>query len=150
MAEQKKNLKNYAHEYYLMGNECITKAHDIRAAMANYDKAIALYPEYTDAWIRKGVTFFDEGDMGNAETCLNKAVSISPMNFKAVYNRGKLRLYINNIEGALSDLDKASSIKPEHAKAHEYFGDALAQAGKDIEAEIQYRIAEELKKKKTE
>ena len=133
-----------------MGNECITKAHDVRAAMANYDKAITLYPEYTDAWIRKGVTFFDDGDMEKAEACLNKAVAISPMNFKAVYNRGKLRLYTGNTEGALSDLDKASSIKPEHAKAHEFFGDALMQAGKNLEAEIQYRIAKELKKRGTE
>ena len=150
ISEQKKNLKKYAHEYYLMGNECITKAHDVRAAMANYDKAITLYPEYTDAWIRKGVTFFDDGDMEKAEACLNKAVAISPMNFKAVYNRGKLRLYTGNTEGALSDLDKASSIKPEHAKAHEFFGDALMQAGKNLEAEIQYRIAKELKKRGTE
>jgi hypothetical protein len=31
-----------------MGNECITQAHDVRAALANYDKAIELYPEYID------------------------------------------------------------------------------------------------------
>ena len=51
---QRKNLEKYAREYYLMGNECITQAHDSRAAIANYDKAIELNPSYTDAWIRKG------------------------------------------------------------------------------------------------
>ena len=30
---QRKNLEKYAREYYLMGNECITQAHDSRAAI---------------------------------------------------------------------------------------------------------------------
>ena len=59
MEAQKKSLQKYAREYLLMGNECITQAHDVRAALANYDKAIELYPEYIDAWIRKGITLFN-------------------------------------------------------------------------------------------
>jgi len=37
-------------------------------------------------------------------------------------------------------------LKPEHPKAHEFFGDALLKAGKEAEAALQWRIAEELKK----
>ena len=51
-------------------------------------------------------------------------------------------------EEALSDLDKATSLKPQHAGAHEYFAEALEKSGKEIEAAIHYRIAEELRKKK--
>ena len=46
-----------------------------------------------------------------------------------MYNRGKLRLKIDNTEGAIADLDKATSLKPEHAGAHELFGDALLRVG---------------------
>ncbi|MFW9624371.1 AAA family ATPase, partial [Bacteroides graminisolvens] len=46
MAQQKQRLRKYAQEYYQMGNECITVARDNRAALANYDKALDLYPEY--------------------------------------------------------------------------------------------------------
>lgn len=60
MEKQRKRLQDYAREYYAMGNECITQARDARAALANYDKALELYPEYTDAWVRKGVTLFNE------------------------------------------------------------------------------------------
>ena len=59
---------------------------------ANYDKAIELYPEYIDAWIRKGITLFNEKEFFDAENCLNRAVSLRPSEFKALYNRGKLRL----------------------------------------------------------
>lgn len=129
-----------------MGNECITKAHDVRAAIANYDKAIELYPQYTDAWVRKGVTLFDDGRMEEARECLEKAVRIRPNEFKAVYNRGKLRLHMGDNEGALADLDKATSLKPQHAAAHEWFADALERFGKEDEAELHRRIASELKK----
>ena len=89
MAEQQKRLQAYAREYYLMGNESITLAHDSRAAIANYDKALELYPEYADAWIRKGITLFNDGRYIEAEECLTRAVKLRPAEFKAVYNRGK-------------------------------------------------------------
>ena len=149
MEAQKKSLQKYAREYLLMGNECITQAHDVRAALANYDKAIELYPEYIDAWIRKGITLLNSKEYFDAENCFNTAVSLHPANFKAVYNRGKLRLKLENTEGAIADLDKATSLKPEHAGAHELFGDALLKTGKEVEAAIQWRIAEELRKKKS-
>ena len=148
MREQQERIRQYAHEYLLMGNECITQAHDVRAALANYDKALSLDPNYIDAWIRKGITLFNNKEYFDAENCFNTAVSLHPANFKAVYNRGKLRLKTENTEGAIADLDKATSLKPEHAGAHELFGDALLKAGKEVEAALQWRIAEELKKKK--
>lgn len=144
---QRKNLEKYAREYYFMGNECITQAHDSRAAIANYDKAIELNPSYTDAWVRKGITLYNNKEYYEAEVCLNEAVRLSPMLFKAIYNRGKNRMALNNIEGTLADFDRAVSIKPEHAKAHELFGDALMRTGKEEEAALQWAIAERLREK---
>lgn len=112
----------------------------------NYDKALELYPDYIDAWIRKGITLFNNKEYFDAETCFSTVIRISPASFKAFYNRGKLRLKSENTEGAIADLDKATSLKPEHPKAHEFFGDALLKAGKEAEAALQWRIAEELKK----
>ena len=44
--------KEYAREYYLMGNECVTQAHDLKAALRCFEKALKLYPQYLDAWVR--------------------------------------------------------------------------------------------------
>ena len=44
MREQQERIRQYAHEYLLMGNECIPQAHDVRAALANYDKPLASTP----------------------------------------------------------------------------------------------------------
>jgi hypothetical protein len=49
----------------------------------------------------------------------------------------------------LGDFDRAVSLKPEHPKAHEYFGDALMRVGKEEEAALQWAIAERLREKNT-
>ena len=56
-----------------MGNECVTKANDPNAALRSFDKALKLYPEYVDAWVRKGVTLLDIGETYDAQVALNEA-----------------------------------------------------------------------------
>ena len=71
----------------------------------------------------------------------------STANFKVHYNRGKNHLLCGRTEQAVADFDKAVSLKPEHAKAHELFGDALSRCGKEEEAAIHWAIAETLREK---
>ena len=125
---------------------------DINKSINFYTKLFEKEPTNIteDRWaVRKGVTLFNENQYQEAEECLNRAVRLRPAEFKTVYNRGKLRLKLGNIEGAIADLDKATTLKPEHAGAHELFGDALMQAGKEVEAALQWRLAEELRKKRS-
>lgn len=150
MDEQRKRLARLALEFVSLGNVSITQAHNLPAALANYDKAIELDATCFEAWLRKGVTLMDDKQWFEAEVCLNAAAGIRPNDFKAFYNRGKLRLQTNDVAGAVADLDKATTHKPEHVGAHELFGDALIRAGKEIEAEKQWRIAEQLRKRRSE
>lgn len=87
--EMRTIMKEYAHEYYLMGNECVTKAHDLDAGLRCFDKALKMNPNYVDAWVRKGVTLFDMGENYEALVCFNKAVTLDSQSFKARYNREK-------------------------------------------------------------
>lgn len=119
-----------------MGNECVVQAHDTWAAPTGYDKAIEFYSEYANTWIRKEITLFDERKFFGAESYLNRAVSLRLTDFKAFYSRGKLRLRTENMEGALTDLDKATTLKSERPDVHEPFGDVLLKVGKETEATI--------------
>ena len=76
------------------------------------------------------------------------AAALSAPNFKVYYNRGKNHLLCGRTEQAVADFDKAVSLKPGHAKAHELFGDALARSGKEEEAAIQWAIAESIREKR--
>ena len=149
LRQQTEALKEYANEYYLMGNECITKAHDAKAALANFNKALKLYPDFLDVLIRKGITLYDIDEHFDAENCFNRAIKLSPNSFKALYNRGKNRIKLKNYEEALTDLDKAVNIKPDHAPTFEYLSDVYMHLGEQEKAEEYREIAEELKLRKT-
>lgn len=137
--------KEYAHEYYLMGNECITKAHDANAAIRCFDKALNLNPNYVEAWVRKGVTLLDIGEDYDAQVCLNKAVKLSPKSFKARYNRGKCLLKLKYYDEAILDFQQAVSIKPKHAASHEYLAQVFRAIGEDELAQRHQDIADALR-----
>ena len=140
-------MKEYAHEYYLMGNECVTKAHDLEAGLRCFDKALKMNPNYVDAWVRKGVTLFDMGDNYEALVCFNKAVTLDSQSFKARYNRGKTFYLQGNYEEALADFIKASQVKPEHIATHEYLADLFHLAGDEDMSERHSLLAEKLRLK---
>lgn len=146
--ERNEAMRKYAYEYYLMGNECVVKARDYRAALANFDKALTLDPTLVDAWVRKGVTLVDSNESIEAMACFNEAVRLSPLNFKALYNRGKLRYENNDYEGAASDFAKAVAQKPRHATAHERLGDTFMRLGLTDMAARHWAIAEDLRHSK--
>ena len=137
--------KEYAHEYYLMGNECITKAHDANAAIRCFDKALNLNPNYVEAWVRKGVTLLDIGEDYDAQVCLNKAVKLSPKSFKARYNRGKCLLKLKYYDEAILDFQQAISIKPKPAASHEYLAEGFRAIGEDELAQQHQDIADALR-----
>lgn len=146
--EQSALLKGLAEEYYLMGNECITKARDPFSAIRNFDKALSLYPTFTDAWIRKGITLLDLEEYPEAAQCLNKSVELSPNYFKSVYNRGRVRFILKEYEGAVTDFFKAISLKPLHPTAHSRLADALTKCGNEELALKYHAIADELRNRK--
>lgn len=148
LQDQQDLLFEVAEEYYQLGNMSITEAHNPEAALANYDKALHLNPKFVDALVRKGVTLDGMGKHQEACACYNTVIEMAPGNFKAWYNRGKSRLALNLAEEAAGDFDKATSLKPQNANAHEKFGDALSRCGKEDAAAIQWAIAEGLRERK--
>lgn len=148
MHAQREIQKEYAHEYYLMGNECITKAHDPHAAIRSFDKALKLYPDFVDAWVRKGITLFDLGDSFQAVACLNEAVRLNTNSFKARYNRGKCHLQLKYYDEAVFDFMKAVDARPNHASAHEYLAEAFRYKGEEELAQQHQDIADQLRENK--
>ncbi len=130
-----------------MGNECITKAKDHKAAIRNFDKALKLDPKFVDAWVRKGITLLDLREDHAAQACLNEAIRLSPNSFKARYNRGKCHLSLRNYDEAANDLGKAIDIKPQHAAAHDYLSEAYRHLGEEDLAQRHQDIAEEIRNK---
>ena len=72
---------------------------------------------------------------------------MSPMHFKAWYNLGRLHMEIGDFERAINDFSHATSIKDDYAKTFDLIGECFSRLGKEEEAELNWTIAEQIRKK---
>jgi tetratricopeptide (TPR) repeat protein/V8-like Glu-specific endopeptidase len=101
-----------AYQKYEQGN--------YQGALADYDQAIALNPNYAKAYVNRGL--LKQGKLNNSQGALadyDRAIAINP-NYAEVYNnRGNLKQdKLNNPQGALADYDRAIAINPNYADAY--------------------------------
>ncbi len=139
-----KRLEEFAKEYFLMANECLVKAGDKSAAIANLNKAILLSPEYFDALFKRAGLNVELGYYDEAECDYSAARKLKPRTFKVYYNRGRTRILAKNYNGAYNDLKKAINLKNTHADSYFYLAEVCERLGEDDEAERYRNISENL------
>ena len=76
LKKRSKILKQFAEEYYLMGNDCITDFQNNAAALRNYEKAVALYPDFEAAHQRLGDALDREGRHEEAKSHWDTAAKL--------------------------------------------------------------------------
>lgn len=140
-------MNKYADEYFALGIES-AKFGAPDAALANYDKAIAMNPKHKEAYVNKARLLYERGEYRKALTCINEVLDFLPLDFKAIYNRGKILFALNELELAAADLSRATSLKKDNISAHQLYGDILDKMGEEDSAALQWAIAERLKKKR--
>ena len=144
--EQNQKLERLAKEYVAMGDECVTAAHNVKAALANYNKAIELSPKLIIARVRRGLTLAQAGQLEEAMHDLNFAVTTAPRSFKAVYARGKVFMQKELWNEAINDLQRATSINAKNPKAYRLLGDAYSRLGDQEKAILYWEIANQCEK----
>jgi Flp pilus assembly protein TadD len=55
---------------------------------------------------------------------------------------------MNLFEEAVNDLDRATGLNPQNAKAHQLLGDVYSRMGEEEKAAIYWQLSEQLKRKK--
>ncbi|WP_282038786.1 AAA family ATPase [Saccharicrinis aurantiacus] len=133
--KRNKQLAEFAREYFLMANECIVKAGDKTAAIANLNKAILLNPEFFDAIFKRAGIKVELKDYDGAEADYSLARKLKPRTFKVYYNRGRTRILSRNYNGAYNDLKKAINYKEDHAESYYYLSQVCEKMGEKEEAE---------------
>src|SRR5262245_51729587 len=66
---------------------------DYDRALADFDKAIQLKPDYADAYNNRGEAYLDKGDKERAFADFDKAIQLKPDYADAYNNRGKAYFY---------------------------------------------------------
>jgi tetratricopeptide (TPR) repeat protein len=117
----------------------LENTHHAEAAEAEANRAIALDPDFTQAYVALGVSQSLQGKHADAVKTLEKAVTLQPTSFDAHFYLGRERYALNDAAGAAQALQAAVQQRTEDAEARFLLGTALESAGNKQEAMEQYR-----------
>lgn len=89
---------------------------NLESARDAFDRAIALKPDYAEAWNRRAVLFFNDGKYDEAIADLESSLTYEPRHFGAWIGLAMIFESIERPEAALRAYEKALAIHP-HAQA---------------------------------
>ncbi|MEH2285489.1 MAG: tetratricopeptide repeat protein [Nostoc sp.] len=114
------------------------KTGDLLGAIASYDQAIELQPDFSEYWFNRGLTLFHLERFEEAIASYETATQLKPDFYKAWYNRGGTLGELGYFEEAIASFDKAIEIKPDYQEAWSSKGLALLKLGWLLEAISSY------------
>jgi Tfp pilus assembly protein PilF len=92
------------------------------AALDEYDKALAINPDYLDALINRGNVLVEFKRFDEALASFDRALAIKPDSVDLLKNRAIVLIKLKRLDEALASFDKALAIQPDYV-------DALASRG---------------------
>lgn len=105
------------------------------------EKAHQLAPKNEKAQNLLGLTYFKLGLFDQASDIYEKLVRENPADPTLRVNLGLVYLKTNNLPRCIKEFETATDLEPDHKKAHNYLGLALAQAGDYAKAKEHFVLA---------
>ena len=115
--EKINDLKIDAKNFLKIG-VCYYNKKNIDEAINNYDKAIELNPNYTEAYFNKGICLSNQQKKEEAIEVFNKAIEIAINDAELYLNRGYCYFSLKNFRKAIKDFNKAIQLRPNFSEAY--------------------------------
>jgi adenylate cyclase len=142
-----------AYDEYLRGRHYWPKrgAEPLQRAIEHYKAALAIDPEFDQAWaaLAEAYVVLPEYLPGTtdlylpmAQEAMDTALALNPDSPYALAASGYFKAhYFYDWEGALSDLERAVTLAPDYATGHQFYGEVLNAQNRVDEALEQLRLA---------
>lgn len=114
---------------------------DVEAARRAYREAVALAPDYAQAWNNLGLSYLQTGAFVEAEDALHRAVDAMPGLGAAWVNLASVQEARGDPAAAEKSLVAAMSADPTSMAARNNLGTLVCAAGRFIDAEEHFRAA---------
>ena len=121
------------------------KPNDLESAIAAYDEAVRLKPDYAEAYNNRGNAKHDLDRHEDALADHDEAIRLKPDLPEAYNNRGNAKHDLGRHEDAIADYDEAVRLKPDLAEAYSNRGSAKARLGRHEDAIADHNEAIRLK-----
>lgn len=136
-------INNFPQEsllYNILG-ACYSEIGPIDSAIENFEQAIALKPDYAEAYYNLGVAYQKNGQINNSLNSYEKAVELKHAYPQAHNNIGLLNMHFGNLDSAVTSLEWALAYSPNYAEAHNNLGAVFQELSLYQEAMEQYEKA---------
>ncbi|HEY4328354.1 MAG TPA: tetratricopeptide repeat protein [Phycisphaerae bacterium] len=90
---------------------------DFPGALADFDRAIQIKPDFAQAWNNRGMSHQTLGNLAAALYDFQQALALDPAYTQALNNRGMVRRSTADLSGALADFTHAIALSPRYAEA---------------------------------
>lgn len=159
LAENRKRFRELAEEYVTMGLDCL-QDENFGAAIANFDKAVRVSPDFDRALLLKAEAARDGGDYATAAEAFEELLGRNPKDFEALSGIGMLHYdiaashprgseeYDDELYQALNYLMAAEEVNEASAPLHDKMADVHTAMGNTAEADLHRSIARKLRKRK--
>ncbi len=107
---------------------------DPRASIAHYERAVALYPKYAEAYVMMALAYLHVNRHEDATKAVGKAIEADPKFSKAHTLRGRLLLEKRDFKNALAALEESLRLDPQGWDAHFELARCYYNMGKMSEA----------------
>jgi hypothetical protein len=97
---------------YKLGNK--------QEAIDDYDLAIKINPNYSDAYYNRGLAKYELGNKQQSIADYDQAIKINPNYSDAYYNRGTAKSDLGNKREAIADYEKAAELYSKQGKEKDY------------------------------
>ena len=118
-----KSSQHTADDFFIAAQEKSQKG-DYQNAIADYNRALALNPQFDEIYFRRGIARSLTKDWQGAEADYTRAIEVKPQHAEAYLHRGSTRNLLANWQGAKSDFDLVLTLEPNLSSA--YVGRGIA------------------------
>jgi tetratricopeptide (TPR) repeat protein len=102
---------------------------DLDRAIADFDQAIQLQPDFSCAYNNRGNAYADKGDTDHAITDYDRVIQLQPDLAEAYNNRGTAYGQKGDYDRAIADFDQAIQLQPDLAEAYNNRGLTYGRKG---------------------
>ncbi|HTS17767.1 MAG TPA: tetratricopeptide repeat protein [Verrucomicrobiae bacterium] len=125
---------------YNLGGE-LAQAGRVTEAMAQYEQALRIEPDYAEAHLSLGNALVTQGRVQDAIAHYEEALRIKPDYLDAHESLGNVLMQRGALPEAIEQYERALRINPHLAEAHNNLGTALGHTGKIEEAIAEFEQA---------
>jgi tetratricopeptide (TPR) repeat protein len=107
---------------------------DLAGAVSSFNRAIEIYPGFSEGMVNLGGAYIAQGDTANAERVLRASLAINAQNYAVYTNLGNLRTFEGRFEDAAAWYRQSLALNPASSSTMYSLGYAIMLMGKYDEA----------------